>query len=198
MAAITALGSAATILGLLQWPSPVWAGSAGGWLIEDVPAALWVFVLAMTVACMATAVILTWRSSSLRLRGVAFWLWLVLTVLAAAALIWNALYSAALSTIAFGAIIPIFHWLFTFVPAVVAGLIFGGHDGRARTSAALNTGVVTVPLFAMSWALLASDGLSLAGVAGVFLITVRLGVAPLAVGVIFARALGGDSGSDRL
>jgi hypothetical protein len=69
-----------------------------------------------------------------------------LVVLAVAALVWNAVYAAALSTIDFGAPVPIFHWLFTFAPAVLADVLFSRRGRRARWPAALGTGVVTVPV----------------------------------------------------
>ncbi|MGQ4819102.1 hypothetical protein ACQ1ZK_18570, partial [Enterococcus faecium] len=72
------------------------------------------------IACVAVAVVLVLRTSDLRAaEPAALGLWLLLVV-SAGALAWNALYSAALSTVPFGAAIPIFHWLFTPVPAVLA------------------------------------------------------------------------------
>ena len=189
MLATAVLGLSAATLGLLPWPPPVWSQSSL-WLVADVPGALWVFLLVGAVISIATAVALTWREADLGPRhsraSPRF------TPLAAAALLWNALYAAALSTIDFGAPIPIFHWLFTFIPAVLAGSLFRHRGRRARWTAALGTGVVTVPLFALSWSLLI-PGLSLAGVANTLWATGILGVAPLAVGVAAAGAMGGGA-----
>ncbi|WNV73686.1 hypothetical protein [Geodermatophilus sp. DSM 44513] len=185
-AGVLALG--ATLLGSLPWPRPRWAG-ASAWLLADVPVSLGVVVLATAVGCVGTAVRLTGSVEPLRRGDVRTWLWLALLLIAAAALVWNALYAAALSTIAFGAVIPVFHWLFTFLPAVLAGALFASR-GQARWSAALGTGVVTVPLFALSWALL-SPALSLDGILGTLWTTAVLGVVPLAVGIAAAGAMGG-------
>ncbi|SDN76916.1 hypothetical protein SAMN05428965_1538 [Geodermatophilus sp. DSM 45219] len=191
MLATAVLGLSAATLGLLPWPPPVWSQSSL-WLVADVPGALWVFLLVGAVVSIATAVALTWREADLGPRDLLAWAWSALVVLAAAALLWNALYAAALSTIDFGAPIPIFHWLFTFIPAVLAGSLFRHRGRRARWTAALGTGVVTVPLFALSWSLLI-PGLSLAGVANTLWATGILGVAPLAVGVAAAGAMGGGA-----
>jgi hypothetical protein len=62
-------------------------------------------------------------------------------------------------------------------------------QSRVRRAAALGSGVVTVPVFALSWALL-WPGLSLAGLSSALLPTVVLGVAPLVGGVALAGAIG--------
>ena len=113
----------ATGVGLLPWPPPRWAPSTT-WLVRDVPVALWALVLTTAVVSLAAATVLLARTTPLGPSRPALWAWLVLSAAALAALVWNALYAAALSTIDYGAIIPVFHWLFTFGPAVLAGLVF--------------------------------------------------------------------------
>lgn len=189
MVATVVLSLVATMLGLLPWPQPVWV-PASTWLMIDVPGLLWAFVLSITLTCLGTAVVLLRRETGLRLRDPVFLAWLGLVMVAAAALVWNALYAAALSNRVFGAIIPIFHWLFTLTPAVLAGVLFNRRGRRARWAAALGTGVVTLPLFALSWALLSGpDGVSLPVIASLLQNTGILGVAPLVAGVALAGAM---------
>ena len=197
MTATVVLGLLATMLGLLPWPQPLLVPGST-WLVDDVPGPLWLLVLSTALFCLGTAVVLLRRETGLSSRSPVFWAWLAVVVIAAAALVWNALYASALSDRVSGAIIPIFHWLFTFTPAVLAGLLFGGRGRRAGWAAALGTGVVTLPLFALSWALLAGpDGFSLAGVTGCLYITGILGVAPLVAGVALAGAMGGAARAPR-
>ncbi|MFW3171148.1 hypothetical protein [Geodermatophilus sp. CPCC 206100] len=191
--ATVVLALVATMLGLLPWPQPVWVRTSR-WLVDDVPAPLWTFLLVTTLTCLGTAVVLLRRETGLGPRNPVFWAWLTLVVVAAAALVWNALYAAALSNRVSGAIIPIFHWLFTSTPAFLAGWLFAGRGRRAGWAGALGTGVVTLPLFALSWALLIGpEGFSLAGIAGLLHITGILGVAPLIAAVALAGVLGGGA-----
>lgn len=188
--AIGVLGLVTTLLGLLPWHRPVWAPSSA-WMLTGVPGQMWLLVVGATLVCVVVAVLVTRRAVDMSPRRVTTWLWVGLLLLAAAALVWNALYDAALSTIDYGAAIPVFHWLFTFAPAVLAGVIFsGGRDPRTRRSAALGTGVVTVPLFALSWGLTGPPGFSLAALVAAVLPTVVLGAAPLAGGVALAGVIG--------
>ena len=154
IAAIVGLGLIASALGLLPWPRPDWSPSST-WMIDEVPGLLWIFVSSATLVCTSTATVLTLRGIGLRGRDWLTWAWLGVAWLTAAALTWNALYAAALSTIEFGTPIPVFDWLFTFIPGLVAGSLFLRRGRMARQAAALCTGVVTVPLYALSWALLA-------------------------------------------
>src|SRR4051794_37004404 len=65
-------------------------------------------------------------------------------------------------------------------PAVLAGCLFTRRGPEVRQLAGLGTGVVTVPLFTLSWALLIPPaGSVLAGVAGTLWLTGLLGVVPL-------------------
>ena len=62
-------------------------------------------------------------------------------LLAAGALVANAIHLAAMSTVGSSTAIPIFHWLFTLTPAFLAGCLFGGRGRRAGWAAGLGTGV---------------------------------------------------------
>ena len=188
--ATVVLGVLVPLIGLLPWPRPVWSPNSR-WLVTDVPAPLWVFILGTTITCVAASVVLTVRAAHLRMRDLVTWIWVALILLAAVALVWNAVYAAALSTIEFGSPIPIFHWLFTFAPAVLAGWLFARRGREARWVAALGTGVVTVPLFALGWVLLflRPEPLLMA-IAGTAQLTVVLGVAPLIGGVALAGVMG--------
>jgi hypothetical protein len=79
-------------------------------------------------------------------------------------------------------------WLVPAVPAVVAGVL-ARRDGRAaRIRAALGTGVVTVPLFAVGWALFASPGGVVLPTADVVSMVLLAGVTPFALAVAFVAA----------
>jgi hypothetical protein len=117
-------------------------------------------------------------------------------LLAAAALVWNSLYAAALSTADQGPVIPVFHWLFTFAPALVAGWLFTPRAPGQRRAVALGTGIVTVPLLGLSWALLDASGAGVPALGEALWDTAVFGVAPLAGGVALAGVMG-DSGPAR-
>lgn len=177
------LTCATTVLGAaVPWPSP--ARSTSGWLVADVPASTAGLVAGAAVLCLVVAGTLV-RTGSLPGRAAAV-TWWMLALASAGALAWNALYSAALSAVAFGAVIPVFHWLFTFVPALVVGLATRAAGPRAQLRATLGTAVVTLPLFALGWALLDPSG-GLAGVPGTLRVTSILGVVPLLLAIAAAR-----------
>jgi hypothetical protein len=79
-------------------------------------------------------------------------------------------------------------WLVAAVPAVVAGAL-ARRDGRAaRLRAALGTGVVSLPLFAVGWALYASPvGVALA-TADVVSMVLLAGVTPFVLAIAFVAA----------
>jgi hypothetical protein len=181
--AAAVLTVAATGVGtLVEWPSPV--RTTAGWQVADVPAATVGLVLCAAVLCLGVAGVLA-RPRSLpgRLVPVTWWL---LALASAFALAWNALYSAALADQVGGAVIPVFHWLFTFVPALVVGLGTRSAGARTQLRATLGTAVVTLPLFALGWALLASPGGAVAFL-GALYDTAVLGVVPLVVAVAATR-----------
>lgn len=178
------LTCATTVLGaLVPWPSP--ARTTSGWQVADVPASTAGLVAGAAVLCLVVAAVLV-RPGSLPGRAAAV-TWWVLALASAFALAWNALYSAALSAVASGAVIPVFHWLFTFVPAVVVGLTTRAAGPRAQLRATLGTALVTVPLFALGWALLLSSDV-LDAVHGALWSTAVFGVVPLVVAVAATRS----------
>jgi len=195
--ATVVLGVVVPLLGLLPWPRPMLSPDSR-WLVTDVPAPLWVVVLGSTAVCLTTAVVLTARAAHLRMGDPVTWAWVVPVLLAAAALVWNALYAAALSTTDPGSPIPIFHWLFTFAPAVLAGWSFSGRGREGRRVAAAGTGVVTVPLFALGWALLfVRPEPWLETLAGTAQLTAVLGVAPLIGGLALTGVMGPEPAQRR-
>ncbi|TYP89647.1 hypothetical protein [Blastococcus xanthinilyticus] len=180
---------AALALGLVDWPLP--RLTVGGLMVDRVPGPLWVLVLGLTAVCVAVAVVGTRRAVGARFRGPAAALWLVVVVLTAAVLAWNALYSAAYSTTVVDALIPVLHWLFTFVPAVLGALAFRRAGRAERAAGALGTGVVSLPLFALGWALLVAsdDGWTDHLASAAFGVAV-LGVLPLVAGIAIGAAGG--------
>lgn len=178
---------AATAIGLRHWALP--ERVFGGWQVGAVPGSLAALVLITTVVCLAVGIATTVHDAGLRLRDPAFAVWLVVVLLAAAALVWNALVLAADAAVVVGAIIPIFHWAFTFVAALLAGLAARRRRPATTLAVALGTGVVTVPLFALGFSLFASREAFLAGVGATLWITSVLGVLPLALAALIAKNL---------
>lgn len=161
--ATLALTLLVTGVGLLPWPRPALSHTSV-WMVSDVPGPLWALVLG--------------------LLG-----WAALMLVTSGALVWNALYAAALSTTSFGPIIPIFHSLFSFGPAVLAGGLFTRRGRRARLAAALGTGVVTVPLFQL-FAILLIPRDPVLTLLGSLTLTSVLAVAPFVGAVAIAGAMG--------
>ncbi|WP_369138357.1 hypothetical protein [Modestobacter versicolor] len=184
MVAIAVLSLCAAVVGLQSWPRPALTGS--GWQVAEVSGPLWALLVGTTIACAGTALVVSAGAAGLRAGDPLTWAWVVLVLVAAAPLVANGLYSAAMSATEPGPLIPVFHWLFTFVPALLAGWLFSRRGRLARSAAALGTGVVTVPLLALSWSLLDSSGLSLAEVGRTLWRTAFFGVAPLALAVVLA------------
>jgi hypothetical protein len=188
VAAIAVLTLAATMGGVRNWALP--ERVFGGWQVADVPLSLAVLLAVSTLVCVVAATALTVRTTRLRLGEPAGLIWQLIAIVAAGALVFNALVMAADASYESGAVIPVFHWLFTLVPALLAGVVVAPRGAAATTAAALGTGVVTVPLFALGWALLASRQPFPADVLGVLWTTGILGAAPLALGVAVARNRG--------
>jgi len=155
------LGTVAIVLtvvmsavGALGWPTP--ARTSSGWQVADVPPGLLVLLLAAGLACPALAAVLarpwTWRAPG------AAAVWAVLVALSVFAGVWNDLYYAALSQ-QLGPVIPVFDWLFTSVPALLAALLTRSRGRALQLRAALGTAVVSLPLLALGAALYsAPDG----------------------------------------
>ncbi|MGY1634871.1 hypothetical protein ACI784_24480 [Geodermatophilus sp. SYSU D01186] len=174
---------AAAVVGALPWPSP--ERTRSGWQVADVPPSLWGLVVGAALLCLVAAGLLV-RPRSLpgRLAPVTFWLVCLASVFA---LGWDALYAAALSDGTSGAVIPVFHWLFTSVPAFVVGLAVRDAGPRTQLRATLGTAVVTLPLFTLGWALLAPPWASDTA-RDALLTTAVLGVVPLSLAVALTRA----------
>jgi hypothetical protein len=189
MVAIPVVTVVLVVLGLVPRARPTWSPESS-WMVSAVPGSVWILVLGSTAACVAAAVGLTARAVDLRARSSLTWAWVGLLALSAAALVWSAIYNSALSTIDFGAPIPIFNWLFSFAPAFLAGVVFAQRSREERYAVALGTGVVTVPLIGLSWALLYPAGISLAGAFAPLAMTALLGAGPLIGGVAVAGTIG--------
>lgn len=159
-------------------------------MVSDVPGSVWLLVLGSAAVCLAAATACTARAAHLRAGDVRTWAWAGLLALIAAALVWSGLYDAAVSTIGPGAPIPIFHWLFSLAPAVLAGWLFAPCTRSERYAAALGTGVVSVPLLTLSFALFDPPGLSPAAVVTPLFMGAVLGVVPLIGGVALAGVIG--------
>ena len=186
VAATAVLTVAAVLLGQRDWAVP--ERVLRDWQVAAVPASLTALVLGLTAVCLLVGAAVTLRDAALRPRDPVFLAWLAVSLLAAAALIWNALVLAADSRFETGAIIPVLHWTFTFVPALLVGFVARGLGAGRAVAAALGTGVVTLPLFALGWSLLSSRESVAAGIGSSLWATALLGVLPLAVAAGIARS----------
>ena len=187
VATIAALTVAAAALGQRDWAVP--ERVLGGWQVTAVPPSLTAMLLATTVVCLVVGVGTTLRDSRLRPRDPAFLGWLVVVLLAAAALVWNALVLAADAAYVVGSLIPVLHWAFTFVPALLAGLAARTRRPATALASALGTGVVTVPLLCLGFALFGSREPFVTGFWESLWSTVILGVLPLAFASLVAKNL---------
>jgi hypothetical protein len=183
--AATTLARAVALVALGDQPWPLPDRDAGG--VTAVPQPLLHFVLLCAAACTWSAGRVVRPAQVLRSpAAVRIW-WLVL---AGAALVSG---TAALSLASYAGTeqrpgqllvccaVPL-------LPAVLAGVL-ARDDGRpARIRAALGTGIVTLPMTALGWALLASPAAAPAGPGDVLGMTLLAGLAPLALGVAFVAA----------
>ena len=187
VAGLVLAGAALTVtlalLGRQAWPLPE-RGPSG---VTDVPQSLLTFLLLCTAVCVWTAGRLVRPAQTLRSSGGARTWWVVLAGSALVSV------TGALSLASFAGTgerpgdllvrcaVPV-------VPAVLAGVL-ARDDGRtARIRAASGTGLVTVPLAGLGWALLSSAGRSTAGLGDVLAMTGLAGAAPLALAVAFVAA----------
>jgi hypothetical protein len=171
------------LLGRQAWQLP--ERGPGG--VSDVPQSLLTFLLLCTAACLWTAGRLVRPAATLR-SPAAVGLWWAL--LAGSALVSG---TAALSLASFAgtAIRPadlLVRCAVPVVPAVLAGVLAREAGRSARIRAALGTGLVTLPLSALGWALLSSAGRSTADLGDVLAMTGLSGAAPLALAVAFVAA----------
>ncbi len=163
---MAALAAALTLAALLPstraWVAPRRTYSA--WQVADVPGSLWLLLTVAVLVCFVPALVLLRTSLALELRGEALWRWSLVTLIAVGALVVNVLVMAADAAVDSGPAIPVFHWASIAVTALLAG-----------------GGVVTLPLFALGWAL--NTSVSADPVVGAGFLTAALGVVPLAVAV---------------
>ena len=173
------------LLGRQPWQLPVRDGDG----LADVPQSLLTFLLLGAAVCVWTAGRLVRPASTLPSRGAAHLWWGLLASAAAVSL------AADLSLASFaGAGIGqppgdlVVRGLVPVVPAVLAGLLAADAGRTARIRAALGTGVITVPLTALGWALASSAPWSAAGPGDVLAMAGLAGGAPLALAVAFVAA----------
>jgi hypothetical protein len=180
--AAVVLAVAASLAAALGWPLP--ERTLSGWQVADVPASLLTLIVGVAVVCLVVASALV-RAGSLGSRT-ATWTWRAVGVLAAAALVWNDLYFAALN--GGGAIIPVFDWLFAFVPALILGVTTRGLGRPAQLRAVLGTAVITLPLLGLGWAVTGEGGAVLEGLAEGMYAAAIFGVVPLVIAYAITRA----------
>lgn len=182
VAAAAALTVVLALLGRQTWPLP---GRDGGG-ITGVPQSLVTFLLLCTALCLWTAGRLVRPGATFRSPGAAQLWW---ALVAGAALV---SISADLSLASFAGTGQrpadlLVRCAVPLVPAVLAGFLAGA-DRVARVRAALGTGVVTVPLTALGWALLSSSPRATADLGDVLAQTGLAAVAPLVLAVAFVAA----------
>jgi len=155
--------------------------------VTDVPQSLLTFLLICAALCVWTAGRLVRPADTLRSTLAAQTWW---ALVAGSALVSLA---AALSLASFAGTGQrpedlLLRCAVPLVPAVLAGLLAADAGRPARIRAALGTGLVTVPMAAVGWALLSSPPRSSAGLDDVLGMTVLAAVAPLALAVAFVAA----------
>ncbi|WP_222263441.1 hypothetical protein [Modestobacter marinus] len=184
------VGMAAVIAGLTivlallarqPWQLPQRAG--GG--VADVPQSLTSFLVLCAVLCVWLAGRLARPASTLRTSAeVATW-WAIVIGAATVSL------AAALSLASHAGTGEEPEHLLVLcavpmVPAVLTGILAGEDERAARVRLALSTGVVTVPLGVLGWALLSST--SAAGLADVLAMTAMATALPFVLAVTFVAA----------
>ena len=167
-----------TLLGRQAWPLPV--RDAGG--MSEVPQALVTFLLIAAAACV-------WAAGRLvRPAGPPEVVRLWWGLLAGAAVV-SVVADLSLASFAGSAQQPgdlVVRGLLPVVPAVLAGVLVSDAGRAARIRAALGTGLVTVPLCGLGWALASTAGT--AGLADVLAVTGLAGVAQLSLAVAAVAA----------
>jgi hypothetical protein len=143
-ATIAGLTVAAVLVGARPWALP--DRVFDGWQVANVPGTLVALLAASTLLCLAAGTVVMLRGTRSRLAEPPALAWLLIVVVAAGALVFNALVLAADASYVAGPAIPVFHWLFTLVPGLLAGALLASRGAAAATAAALATGAVTVPL----------------------------------------------------
>ena len=180
---LAALTVVLVLLGRQEWQLP--GRDAGG--ITDVPQSLVTFLLVSAGLCLWVAGRLVRPTATLR-SATAGQLW------------WALVGGAALVTLAADVSLASFagtgqrptdlvvRCAVPLVPALLAGFLARDAGRAARVRAALGTGLVTVPLTALGWALLSSSAWSTAGWGDVLAMTGIGAAVPLAAAVAFVAA----------
>jgi hypothetical protein len=184
---LVAVGAGLTVLlallGRQPWQLP--QRDAGG--VSAIPQSLLTFLLLCAVVCVWVAGRLVRPAETLRATAAAHTWW---ALVAGAALVSLA---ADLSLASFAGTGQrptdlLLRCAVPVIPAVLAGVL-ARCDGRAaRIRVALGTGLVTLPLGALGWALLSSADRSAAGLGDVLAMTGTAAFAPLALAVAFVAA----------
>ena len=174
----TGLTVVLALLGRQAWPLPV--RDAGG--LAEVPQALVTFLLIAAAACVWAAGRLVRPAGP---PGVVR-LWWVLLAGAAVVSLAAALSLASCAGDAQAPADLVVRGLLPVVPAVLAGVLVSDAGRRARIRAALGTGLVTVPLCALGWALASTAGTGT--LTDVLAVTGLAGVAPLSLAVAAVAA----------
>jgi hypothetical protein len=167
------LSALACLLGALRWPVPT--RTTSGWQVADVSPSLLAVVAGTGVVCLVVAAVLV-RPLTLGSRLVAA-AWGLLTVASVLAQVWNDLYLAALADT--GGVIPVFTWVFTFLPALLVGLVARRHGWAVHLRATVGVAIVTLPMLALGWALAAQSERLWHALAGGLYTAAVFGVLPL-------------------
>jgi hypothetical protein len=173
------LTALAALAGALGPPAP--QRTPSGWQVTDVPAGLLALIVGTALGCLVVAAVVArpWSWSAPQAAAV----WWTLATLSAFAGAWNALYFAALGG-GGGAVIPVFDWLFTFAPALLAALAARRRGRTTQLRAGLSTAVVSLPMLALGWALYAASEGFARGLGGGLYSSLVFGVVPLALALV--------------
>lgn len=185
-AGLVAVGAVLTVVLALMGRQPWQLPTRDGGAVADVPQSLVTFLLLSTALCVWAAGRLACPAATLRSASAAQTWWVLLggaalvSLAATVSLASLAGNEGPADLLARAAVVA--------VPAVLAGFV-ARFDGRAaRVRLALGTGLVTVPLCGLGWALLSSSAGSTAGLADVLAMTGMAAGAPLALAVAFVAA----------
>jgi hypothetical protein len=186
-AGMIAVGAGLTVVLALLARQPWQLPQRDGGGVSDVPQSLLSFLMLCAATCVWTAGRLTRPAQTLRSPAGAQ-LWWALTAGAALVSVTADLSLASFAGTGERPADLLVRWAVPVVPAVLAGLL-ARDDGRAaRVRMALGTGLVTVPLGGLGWALLSSSDRSTAGLGDVLAMTGLAALAPLALAVVFVAA----------
>jgi hypothetical protein len=184
---LAAVGAGLTVVLALLGRQPWQLPQRNGGGIPDVPQSLISFLLICAAICVWTAGRLVRPAQTLRSPGAVHLWW----ALAAGAALVSLAADLSLASFAGTGQRPgdlLLRCAVPIVPAVLAGMLAADAGRAARIRVALGTGLVTVPLCALGWALLSSSRWSAAGLGDVLALTGLAGLAPLALAVAFVAA----------